>query len=272
MRFGLIGYGVVGGGVLELLRTRKDALERAAGPFELIGVAVRDPGKGREGLDPSLLRDIDALLSDPKLDVLVEVAGGVEQPFDWVSRALTAGKTVVTANKALLAERAEELEALLQRHGGRLFCEAAVAGEIDVRYWGAGIERTAWDNRIKYFNSKYPNVKVNKQLLTKNGYDEFPALLTQIAAGNAPDVIRVLNFQPTQLVTQGDVLLPLDDFIKDFREDYRSDTSCADDYEVAECSNGPDETDTGAASGGTPQGQGQQQQTPTPTPQPQSQP
>ena len=66
----------------------------------------------------------------------------------------------------------------------------------------------------------------------------------------------------------------LDDFIKDFRENYRADTSCADDYEVAECSNGPDETDTGAASGGTPQGQGQQQQTPapTPTPQPQSQP
>jgi multiple sugar transport system substrate-binding protein len=91
---------------------------------------------------------------------------------------------------------------------------AAVSGEISVRYWGAGIERTAWDNRIKYFNSKYPNVKVKSQLLTKNGYDEFPALLTQIAAGNAPDVIRVLNFQPTQLVTQGDVLLPLDDFIK----------------------------------------------------------
>ena len=66
----------------------------------------------------------------------------------------------------------------------------------------------------------------------------------------------------------------LDDFIKDFRENYRADTSCADDYEVAECSNGPDETDTGAASGGTPQGQGQQQQAPapTPTPQPQSQP
>lgn len=91
---------------------------------------------------------------------------------------------------------------------------ARVSGEISVRFWGAGIERTAWDNRIKYFSSKYPNVKVNKQLLTKNGYDEFPALLTQIAAGNAPDVIRVLNFQPTQLVAQGDVLLPLDDFIR----------------------------------------------------------
>jgi ABC-type glycerol-3-phosphate transport system substrate-binding protein len=91
---------------------------------------------------------------------------------------------------------------------------AQVSGEISVRYWGAGIERTAWDNRIKYFNSRYPNVKVTPQLLTRNGYDEFPALLTQIAAGNPPDVIRVLNFQPTQLVAQGDVLLPLDDFIK----------------------------------------------------------
>jgi foldase protein PrsA len=61
----------------------------------------------------------------------------------------------------------------------------------------------------------------------------------------------------------------LDDFVKDFREDYRADTSCADDYEVAECSNGPEETDTGAASGGSPQGQGQTPQpTPAPTPAP----
>lgn len=98
-----------------------------------------------------------------------------------------------------------------------------VSGEITVRYWGAGIERTAWDNRIKYFSSKYPNVRVNKQLLTKNGYDEFPALLTQIAGGNAPDVIRVLNFQPTQLVAQGNALLPLDAFISqesDFWNDF----------------------------------------------------
>jgi foldase protein PrsA len=58
----------------------------------------------------------------------------------------------------------------------------------------------------------------------------------------------------------------LDDFIKDFREDYKADTSCASDYEVAECSNGPDEpTDTGAASGGSPEGT-PQPQTPQPTP------
>jgi ABC-type glycerol-3-phosphate transport system substrate-binding protein len=91
---------------------------------------------------------------------------------------------------------------------------AKVSGSINVRYWGQGPERIAWDNRIKYFASKYPNVKVNSQLLQKNGYDEFPALLTQIAAGHAPDVIRVLNFQPAQLVAQGKALMPLDDFIK----------------------------------------------------------
>jgi fructooligosaccharide transport system substrate-binding protein len=85
---------------------------------------------------------------------------------------------------------------------------------VNVRYWGQGPERVAWANRIKYFNSKYPNVKVVSQLLQKNGYDEFPALLTQIAAGHAPDVIRVLNFQPTQLVAQGNALMALDEFIK----------------------------------------------------------
>jgi multiple sugar transport system substrate-binding protein len=90
---------------------------------------------------------------------------------------------------------------------------ARVDGTISVRFWGSGGERTAWFKRIDYFKSKYPNVTVKPQLLTKNGYDEFPALLTQIASGNPPDVLRVLNFQPTQLVEQGDALLQLDSLI-----------------------------------------------------------
>src|SRR5215210_2373283 len=60
---------------------------------------------------------------------------------------------------------------------------ARVEGAISVRFWGAGGERTAWFERIEYFESRYPNVTVKPQLLTKNGYDEFPALLTQIASG-----------------------------------------------------------------------------------------
>ncbi len=89
----------------------------------------------------------------------------------------------------------------------------ALTGSISLWAWGAGPEFDAWTERIAYFNSKYPDVEVEFEPLEKNGYEEYPQLLTRIAGGNAPDVMRVLNFQPTQLVAQGQALLPLDDFI-----------------------------------------------------------
>ncbi len=89
----------------------------------------------------------------------------------------------------------------------------AISGTISLWAWGAGPEFDAWQERIAYFNSKFPDVEVQFEPLAKNGYEEYPQLLTRIAGGNAPDVIRVLNFQPTQLVSEGNALLPLDDFI-----------------------------------------------------------
>ena len=142
---GLIGCGVVGQGVVDLLEQRREGLERAAGPYQLIGVAVRDPKKPRPGVPASLLTTPEALLKDPRLDVLVEVAGGVEAPFAWVSAALKAGKAVVTANKALLAERAEAIDEALRSGKGRLFCEAAVAGGIPII---AAIDRGLVGNRV----------------------------------------------------------------------------------------------------------------------------
>jgi ABC-type glycerol-3-phosphate transport system substrate-binding protein len=91
--------------------------------------------------------------------------------------------------------------------------EEEIGGEITLWAWGAGLEGDKTKERIAYFNSKYPNVKVNWEPLAKNGYEEYPALLARFASGNAPDVMRVLNFQPTQLVAEGDALLALDDFI-----------------------------------------------------------
>jgi homoserine dehydrogenase len=129
---GVIGHGGVGQGVVQLLEERRELLTRIGGPFTLVGVAVRDPARPREGLAPGLLTTPEALLADPRLDVLVEVAGGVEPAFRWVAEALRRGKAVVTANKALLAERAEELESLRRESGGRLFCEAAVAGGLPI--------------------------------------------------------------------------------------------------------------------------------------------
>ena len=98
----------------------------------------------------------------------------------------------------------------------------AISGTISLWAWGAGPEFDAWQERIAYFNSKYPDVEVQFEPLARNGYEEYPQLLTRIAGGNAPDVLRVLNFQPTQLVAQGKALLALDDYIAkttDFAQD-----------------------------------------------------
>lgn len=142
---GIIGCGGVGQGVLEILQTRAASLEAAAGPFELVGVAVRDALKKRPPLAPGLLKTVDALLNDPKVAILVEVAGGVDAPFQWVTQALKAQKAVVTANKALLAERAEELHPYLSAPGARLYCEAAVAGGIPIIH---ALDRGLVANRI----------------------------------------------------------------------------------------------------------------------------
>ena len=101
----------------------------------------------------------------------------------------------------------------LLRTPRRLPASTSVSGSISLWAWGAGPEFDAWNQRIDYFNSKYPDVEVKFEPLAANGYEEFPQLLTRIAGGNAPDVMRVLNFQPTQLVSEGDALLPLDDYI-----------------------------------------------------------
>ncbi len=87
-----------------------------------------------------------------------------------------------------------------------------LSGEITLWAWGAGLEGEKIQERIEYFNSIYPNVTVNWEPLARNGYEEYPQLLSRFAAGNPPDVMRVLNFQPTQLVAE-DALLALDDFI-----------------------------------------------------------
>ncbi len=88
-----------------------------------------------------------------------------------------------------------------------------IGGEITLWAWGAGLEGEVIQQRIDYFNTKYPNVQVNWEPLAANGYEEYPQLLARFAAGNAPDVMRVLNFQLTQLTAEGEALLDLDDYI-----------------------------------------------------------
>lgn len=125
----------MGSALVQLLSdpTREEALvDGATAPLELVGVAVRDTSKTRSGVDPSLLTsDVEKLIASD-LDVLVEVAGGIEPARTYVESALKRGISVVTANKALIAESGTQLAQLAHEHGADLFYEAAVGGAIPI--------------------------------------------------------------------------------------------------------------------------------------------
>ncbi len=131
---GLIGLGTVGSGVARLLQDAPCSMRRRKhADLALRRVAVRDASKPRPvQVDPSLLcQDPMAVVRDPGVQMVVELTGA-SQAFEWISAALAAGKDVVTANKALLAERGEELFKLALDKGADLMFEASVAGGIPI--------------------------------------------------------------------------------------------------------------------------------------------
>src|SRR5487761_2144953 len=136
IRVGIIGAGFVGGALVELLNdeSRHVALvDAATATIELVGVAVRDASKPRPGIPTELLTtDAMALASRADLDILVELAGGIEPARSYIEAALNNGVSVVTANKALMAESGTALAQLAHQHGADLFYEAAVGGAIPI--------------------------------------------------------------------------------------------------------------------------------------------
>ncbi len=130
IKVALLGCGTVGTEVVRLLTDQApDLTARVGAPVELAGIAVRKPNKHREVPAELLTTDVDALL-ESDVDVVVEVIGGIEPVRTWLLKALGSGKSVVTANKALLAEHSAELFAAADASGADLYFEAAVAGAI----------------------------------------------------------------------------------------------------------------------------------------------
>ncbi|HEY4012527.1 MAG TPA: homoserine dehydrogenase [Polyangiaceae bacterium] len=135
IRLGLLGCGTVGGGVLELLRENAAFVAQSVGaPLEVARVLVRDTAKERvRALDRSLLTsDVEGLLGDPSIDVFVEVMGGVEPTRGYVERALDAKRSVVTANKMLLAMHGPAMIDRAVANGMDLAFEGSVGGGIPV--------------------------------------------------------------------------------------------------------------------------------------------
>src|SRR3954464_3920222 len=133
MRVALLGCGVVGSEVVRPLDAhRADLAHRVGAPLELAAVAVRRPQRDRDlPVDPSLFTsDAEALVARGDLDVVIEVIGGIEPVRTLLTSALERGVSVVTANKALLAEDGAALYDAARRGNADLYCEASVAGAI----------------------------------------------------------------------------------------------------------------------------------------------
>ncbi|WP_330332647.1 homoserine dehydrogenase [Streptomyces sp. NBC_00536] len=132
LKVALLGCGVVGSEVARIMTTHADDLAaRIGAPVELAGVAVRRPSKVREGIDPALITtDATALLKRGDIDVAIEVIGGIEPARGLITTAFENGISVVSANKALLAQDGAALHAAAEQHGRDLYYEAAVAGAI----------------------------------------------------------------------------------------------------------------------------------------------
>jgi homoserine dehydrogenase len=132
---GIAGFGTVGGGVLSILRDHAGDIEARLGARIVVRrIAVRDLEKERPvDVDPRILTTrLEDLLADPGIAVVVELIGGVDRAFDLVRGALERGKHVVTANKALLASRGEEIFRLAREKAVDVYYEAAVCGGVPV--------------------------------------------------------------------------------------------------------------------------------------------
>ena len=131
-KIAVLGYGTVGSGVVEVLDTNKESIKKRAGKeIEVKSVLdLRDfPG---DPIQEKIVHNIDDIINDPEIEVVVEVMGGIEPAFTFVKRALEAGKSVCTSNKALVAEHGPELLEMAKQRSLNFMFEASVGGGIPI--------------------------------------------------------------------------------------------------------------------------------------------
>jgi len=135
IKVGLLGFGTIGAGVVKLLNQNSSIIEQKTGArisLKSIGDLdiTTDRGVSTEGIH--LTKNADEILIDPEISVVIELIGGYEPARSFVLKAISHGKHVVTANKALLAVHGEEIYAAAKAHNVEVLYEAAVGGGIPV--------------------------------------------------------------------------------------------------------------------------------------------
>jgi len=128
----ILGHGVVGSGVVEVLTKNRESIERkASGPINIKYILDLRDFPGLEYSD-RFIKDFNIIAEDSEVDVVVECMGGLEPAYTFVKTCLEAGKSVVTSNKELVAEKGSELLALAASKNINLFFEASVGGGIPI--------------------------------------------------------------------------------------------------------------------------------------------
>ena len=128
---GMLGMGVVGSGVARFLSDKGRQLADIVGcPVSLKSILVRDPAKKRPYQGPSglLTADVTTILNDPKVNVVVELMGGRDPALDYILKAISLGKHVVTANKEVMASHGPDILTMARKKGVHVLFEASVAG------------------------------------------------------------------------------------------------------------------------------------------------
>ncbi|MBO3128702.1 homoserine dehydrogenase [Dermatophilus congolensis] len=196
LRVALLGFGVVGSAVAKVLTEgAEDLAARVGAPLELVGVAVRRAGVDRSasGL-PAELFTTDAQSLVENADIVIEVIGGIEPARSLILRAFDHGASVVTANKALLAEDGPTLYAAAEKAGVDIHYEAAVAGAIPLLR--PLRESLAGDsvNRVLGIVNGTTNYVLDQMDSTGMGFDEAVERAQQLGYAEADPTADVEGF------------------------------------------------------------------------------
>ncbi len=150
VKIGLLGFGTVGSGTFRVLENNREEITRRAGRrIEIAGIAVRDVAKARAIVGDTIpvFDDVRRIVTDPEIDIVVEVIGGTTVAKEAILAAIVRGKHVVTANKALLALEGNEIFGAARQQNVMVAFEAAVAGcipTIKVLREGLAANRIEW--------------------------------------------------------------------------------------------------------------------------------
>lgn len=128
----VLGYGTVGSGVVEVINTNHDSINKRAGKDINVKYVLDLRDFEGDPVQEILVHDYDVILKDSEVDIVVEVMGGVEPAYTFTKQALLAGKSVCTSNKELVAKHGAELLAIAKERKLNYLFEASVGGGIPI--------------------------------------------------------------------------------------------------------------------------------------------